>query len=440
MRAKQVRVLTTGVVAALLDGAWRPDAMAERLALALGRRWRWRHALVKRLFDQFSSPPNQVALMRAVAADPGFQKAVCDGTRPRIVCWSCSPTAMQPTFPEWGLPRLGTSQELADFLGISTSQLDWLADCENRQGQTRETRRTHYRRYWLRKPTGGWRLVEEPLFLLKEVQRAVLHGLLDLIPVHPAACAFTASRSIVDFATPHVGRQVVVHLDIRNFFPSIRASRIHAALTCLGYPAEVARSVTGLCTSAVPPKVCRQHEGGKIYSSPHLPQGAPTSPALANITAFRLDRRLAAVAQSAGGAYTRYADDLALSGDGSFARAVGRFLPLVWRIVGEEGFELNHRKTRVMRQSVRQRLCGLVVNSRINIDRRTYDSLKAILTNCVRHGLESQNTTGHPDFLAHLQGRVAFVEQINPERGARLRSTLRELVRDTHVWPMNALN
>ncbi|MDT8389695.1 MAG: reverse transcriptase family protein [Lentisphaeria bacterium] len=274
----------------------------------------------------------------------------------------------------------------------------------------------------MRKPTGGWRLVEEPLYLLKTAQRCILHGILDRVPLHPAACAFTASRSVVDYAAPHVGRKVVLHLDIRNFFPSIRASRIHAMLTTLGFAAPVARLITGLCTSTVPLKICRQHEGGEIYSSPHLPQGAPSSPALANIAAFRLDCRLAAAARSAGASYTRYADDLAFSGDANFARGIKRFLTLVWRIVYDEGFEIHHRKTRLMHQSVRQRLCGLVVNERINIDRQSYDRLKAILTNCLRHGLETQNRQGHPDFREHLRGRIAYVEQINPVKGARLLS------------------
>lgn len=71
-----------------------------------------------------------------------------------------------------------------------------------------------------------------------------------------------------------------------------------------------------------------------------------------------------------------------------------------------------------------QRITGLVVNQHSNIDRRTYDQLKAILHNCLRHGLDSQNHRGHADFRAHLTGRVAFVEVVNPTRGERLREML----------------
>ena len=125
-----------------------------------------------------------------------------------------------------------------------------------------------------------------------------------------------------------------------------------------------------------------------------------------------------------GAQYTRYADDLAFSGDEEFARCVERFSVQVARIVAEEGFAVNHRKTRVMRRSVRQHLAGLVVNERANVRRTDSDTLKAILTNCVRLGVESQNREGHADFRAHLTGRVAFVKAVNPEKGKKLERLL----------------
>jgi hypothetical protein len=75
-----------------------------------------------------------------------------------------------------------------------------------------------------------------------------------------------------------------------------------------------------------------------------------------------------------------------------------------------------------MRRGVRQYLAGIVTNEHLNLIRRDYDLLKATLTNCVRHGPESQNREGHADFRTHLKGRVSFVEMVNPKRGARLRN------------------
>ena len=158
-----------------------------------------------------------------------------------------------------------------------------------------------------------------------------------------------------------------------------------------------------------------------MYTRPHLPQGAPTSPALANRIAYRMDCRLRGLAESCRGVYTRYADDLAFSGGQDFTRGIQRFATHVAVIVHEEGFAVNFRKTRVMRQGTRQHLAGLVTNAGVNIPREDFDTLKAILTNCVRSGPESQNRSDAKHFREHLAGRVAFVESVNPRKGARLR-------------------
>jgi hypothetical protein len=152
-----------------------------------------------------------------------------------------------------------------------------------------------------------------------------------------------------------------------------------------------------------------------------------TSPALANICCYRLDCRLNALAKSAGAAYTRYADDLAFSGDRDFVRGIDRFATHVTVVLLEEGFRVNHRKTRVMRQGVRQNLAGLVTNDKMNVTRPNFDRLKAILTNCARFGPETQNRDRRPDFCSHLHGRVSFIEMINPEKGRRLRTLLRKV-------------
>jgi hypothetical protein len=176
--------------------------------------------------------------------------------------------------------------------------------------------------------------------------------------------------------------------------------------------------LTGLCTNIVPWEVCRDG----LFHRRHLPQGAPTSPALANLCAYRLDCRLAALARSVDAQYTRYADDLAFSGAEALERCARRFHVHVCRIALEEGFEVHTRKTRFMRQGVRQQLAGVVVNRRPNVPRGEYDRLKAILCNCVRHGPASQNRAGRPDFQAYLAGRIAYVQMLNAARGRRLRT------------------
>jgi hypothetical protein len=160
---------------------------------------------------------------------------------------------------------------------------------------------------------------------------------------------------------------------------------------------------------------------GRRLATPHLPQGAPTSPALASLAAFTLDRRLTGLATALGARYTRYADDLAFSGAASLRRRAGRIAQLVAEIARDEGFLLNPAKTRAMPSSARQQLCGVVVNQHPNVPRRDYDLLKAILHDAARHGPAAANRAGHRDFAAHLLGRIAWVEQLNPARGRRLR-------------------
>jgi hypothetical protein len=118
------------------------------------------------------------------------------------------------------------------------------------------------------------------------------------------------------------------------------------------------------------------------------------------------------------------ATHLAFSGGEEFEKRVERFGLHVAGVLLEEGFRVNHGKTRVMRRGVRQHLAGLVTNQKMNVARRDFDRLKAMLTNCVRHGPESQNRERLPHFREHLEGRVSFVEMVNPAKGRRLREIL----------------
>jgi hypothetical protein len=87
----------------------------------------------------------------------------------------------------------------------------------------------------------------------------------------------------------------------------------------------------------------------------------------------------------------------------------------------------------MMHQSSAQRVCGLTVNSRPNVPRQQYDRLKAILTNCVRHGVASQNSERHPDFRGHLRGKIAWVQAIAPARGSKLLGLFEALDWDARV-------
>ena len=309
------------------------------------------------------------------------------------------------------------------------TQLDWLADERRGHGRAEDGRLQHYRYRFVRKQGGKTRLIEAPKSRLKAIQRRILREILSVVPPHRCVNGFVAGRSCLTGAQVHAGEAVVATFDLSQFFPSIGLARVHGLFRCLGYPWAVARRLAGLCTTITPNSVFRRLPNAEqadwqvqmVYRAPHLPQGAPTSPMLANLLAWTLDRRLHGLARAMEANYTRYADDLAFSGDTRFADGLGRFGKAVEAIVQEEGFLLNAAKTRVMPRTTAQRVTGIVVNEHCNVGRAEFDALKAVLHNCARTDPASQNRAMVADFRAHLGGRVSWVEQINPPRGAKLR-------------------
>ena len=172
---------------------------------------------------------------------------------------------------------------------------------------------------------------------------------------------------------------------------------------------------------------------GRQLATPHLPQGAPSSPALANLAAFRLDRRLHGVASGSALRYSRYADDLTFSGPGRLLRRRSELERLIATIAREEGFQVHPGKSGLRTGAGRQVVCGVVVNERPNVVRTEYDRLKAVLHNAARHGPESQTTVELAHFKSHLLGRIAWVGSLNPHRGAQLRARFNDI-----DWPRAA--
>ncbi len=422
-----------------VNGDWTLEDMVQRGGLRLEKHWRWLRPLARRLIDAFGPHrPSAERVGRFIQLDEGFRRAfqrheidLSYQRQPRPVM---SPAPGRPS--TWDVPSLVTEGELADWLEISPGELGFLADVRNLESTRPHGPLRHYRYHWHPKRSGGSaRLIEKPKWRLKSVQRRLLHGILNQIPPHDAAHGFRKGHSIRMAVEPHVGQQVVVRMDLRDFFPSIPRRRITGVFRVAGYPERIARLLSALCTNTVPSDVWktfpeyagdqRRHES--LYSRLHLPQGSPTSPALANLCSYRLDARLTGLAKSLSSNYTRYADDLVFSGTVRLAHATRHLQTQAYLIALEEGFEINLRKTRVMRQSVRQQAMGIVINRKPNIRRADYDRLKAILTNCIRHGAESQNKTGHPEFRAHLAGRIAHVDTLNPSRGDKLRSLFEQI-------------
>jgi RNA-directed DNA polymerase len=420
----------------LMAGELAVEGVHARASRTLGRSWRFLQPLAVRYVNAFAgrTRPRHRDVVQFLLQDAGFLRAsAVHRDKLSVAVWLTEPPRMTPVTAaaEWNLPAIETVGDLARW-SLHPTELEWFADLKGLCAKIDSPKLQHYRYRVRTKRSGGVRLIESPKPNLKELQRWILSSILDGIPAHPAVHGFVKGRSIVTFASPHAGRRVLLRLDLENFFPAFPAARAQALFRTIGYPEPVADRLGGICSNAVPRFVWNHRpleidpqswrEARTLYTRPHLPQGAPTSPALANITAFRLDCRLTGLAASAGAVYTRYADDLAFSGGEEFSRVVERFSAHCAAVALEEGFSVNHRKTRIMRQGARQSLAGIVVNRKLNPRRADLEILEATLHNCARFGPASQNREGIANFRAHLEGRIGFVEMVNRAKGQRLRT------------------
>jgi retron-type reverse transcriptase len=296
----------------------------------------------------------------------------------------------------------------------------------------------HYRTFTVPKRSGGERRLSAPMPLLAGVQRWIFSNILRRLHVDPACHGFHRRRSTVTNAAPHVGQAVVVNVDLADFFPSVSFPRVRSVFQRLGYSPAVATILGLICTECPRRAVRINGQRWHVASGPRgLPQGACTSPALANQVARRLDRRLTGLAAKLGAVYTRYADDLTFSGGPALAERVGWLLHRVRKIVQDEGFAVHETKTRVLRRSTAQTVTGVVVNDKLAVPRSEVRRLRAILHRAKHEGLEKQNREGRPNFLAWLRGKIAHLAMIRPDQGAKLLEQLTPLLppRQTEAAP-----
>lgn len=429
------RMTARALARAMLAGPREAHGLAARMAACLGARPAW----VAALADAIARVPGEVwrrldvaALAGRVEAHEGFAEAWVDARPPFVVRYLLRPPEdLAPAAAGLARPHWPTVGALARGLGLTPAGL-WRLTLPTDWQRRRPLAQQHYRPQLApkRDAAAGWRLLEVPASHLRAVQRRLLVQLLNGLPPHAVAFGFTPGRSVVQHAVWHAGQPRVLRFDLSDFFATVRAARVHALFSTLGYSTAVARALTALCTTAAPEAWLRTEPRlswlqRQRLRDAHLPQGAPTSPAVANLCAFGLDSRLAGLAEAWGGRYSRYADDLVISGPASLpARKIGAW---VAAIAADEGFVVNPRKTRSLGAAQRQSVCGIVVNAHPNLARDEFDRLKATLHRCVVDGPAGQNHDGHADWRAHLQGRVAWAEQLNPAKAERLSRLLAQI-------------
>ncbi len=393
----------------LVDTAWTRAALDEML-VPFGR-FLDVDTLRARLMDAITGAPYTVDIAVRILLEAGYP-----GPPPRISI-PRPPVVARPW--RFGVPQYSSVVELAASLDVTADELDWFADLQGRLRRAPHPLR-HYRAVTIPKSTGAHRILEIPKPRLREMQRRVLRRIVDRVEPHDAAHGFRRGRSVHTFADAHRQQDVVIRMDVRDFFPTITFARIRGVFAACGYSDTVAAALAGICTTALPADEVRSlgRETAAALRVPHLPQGAPTSPALANLVARGVDRRVAGLARARDLVYTRYADDLALSGPSS--TEVSTVIGTVERILRQEGFTPHEAKTRVRRSHRRQSMTGLVVNVAPRVPRVEYDALRALLHNCRRTGAAAQNRAGVADFRAHVLGRIAWVGESDDTRRRRL--------------------
>jgi retron-type reverse transcriptase len=263
---------------------------------------------------------------------------------------------------------------------------------------------------------------------LATAQQWILRNILEKIPISLDAHGFVTGRSTMTNAVPHVGKKVVINMDLKDFFPSITFPRVKGIFQGLGYSPAVSTVLALLCTESPRRKVdYAGHTYHVAVGLRALPQGACTSPALSNLLARRMDARLGGLARKLQYIYTRYADDLTFSCDLNATPLTGYLLSRVRHIIRDEHFEINEAKTRVQRPNVRQSVTGIVVNRRPNVPRRITRQLRAILHHAKKEGLEAANREGRHNFENWLGGMIAYIQMVNPYRGQKLKKDLEAL-------------
>ncbi len=430
------RIFIQTIAESLLIGAWQPQAMAERIFWLLQSKPAWVIPLVNEIHAKFKADLPYVTTKQIsvfIANNPRFETNWCRLRHQMHVSqFNLKPIPTPPAKLPCEVPNLDNIKDLSHWLGLSLGQLENYASNWRISNQSTQFRHHHYHYHWVKKSRGKKRLIEAPKQRMSDVQKIIHQHILEHIPLHNACHGFRKMHSCLSYAKPHAGKKIVLHMDLQNFFSGIPLRRVYALFITIGYRDSIARLLSGLCCNQTPIHIINENQQlnwqqRKQLIAPHLPQGSPSSPALANLSAYKLDVRLDALAKKMGGEYTRYADDLAFSGNSTFTQ-IAQYLPaLVAHIALTEGFSINHRKTQIMRQGVSQRLTGMTINRFPNIPRKDYDRLKATLNNCIKFGQHSQNNNNLPDFKAHLKGRIAFVRSLNIKKADKLNALFEKI-------------
>ena len=274
-----------------------------------------------------------------------------------------------------------------------------------------ESRSSLYRDFSIPKKSGGVRRIEAPCKRLKEIQRWIKDEIVDNFVVSEYATGFRKNMSIVDNAKKHVRKELVINMDIKDFFPSVTYADVLLMFMYIGYRKDVAHLLTKLCTNA----------------ENVLPQGSPASPAISNHILLKLDKRLGRLAESIGADYSRYADDITFSGN----KGISTIIPLVEEIVEEEGLQVNKDKTRLQYSNQRQEVTGLIVNNKISVSASIDNEIRNAIYFIKKYGVDDHMKhigCNKSFYMEHLYGIAYFINMVDGDKGKKYLAQLDEIM------------
>ena len=238
------------------------------------------------------------------------------------------------------------------------------------------------------KRNGNKRELLIPNQTLKTIQRNILNHVLKGLSISKYATAYVKKRSLRDNASVHVGKEIVLKLDIKNFFGNIHFEDLYRVLPNSLFPPSIKVLLLKLCTY----EDC-------------LPQGAPTSPYLSNLVMRHFDDYIGDYCEKKNISYTRYSDDLTFSGN----MDVWELKKIVQSFLDAMGFSLNEEKTKILRKNTKQTVTGVVVNEKINSSKSYRRKIRQEMYYIQKYGLDSHNIyTNQNIMLSSLMGKVRY--------------------------------
>jgi RNA-directed DNA polymerase len=283
----------------------------------------------------------------------------------------------------FGLPVIRTVDDFAEHTRLSPQLIRYLSYRAN----------FLYKLYDVPKKDGTARIIAQPSRELKALQGWILRNILNKLSSSENCKGFEIGCSILDNAAPHVGANFILNADLKDFFPSINAAKVYGIFSSIGYSKRVASILTNLTV----------FEG-------RLPQGAPTSPKLANLICLKLDARIQGYAGPRGLVYTRYADDISISGQ--TIKKIMNARSMLHTIVCSEELEINHRKTEVQGTMRRKQITGLVLTQNsVGVGRVVARDVRIKIFHLF---------TGQSIAFSHVNGLLAYVYSVDKPTFRRL--------------------